>query len=175
MPQTPLATGPLMVPLSKLADMLAALTSVQARFGTPGNVPATLERVFFPMLEDEQAQTAQDTLRVHLPCIVVGCGDKWSLKSVAGGHQNFLFPDQAGNSIRLLLGDKTRYEDRRSAYIDFGNWAGAVCQQLADVAAEDDNLAIMNIRQQTPPMLCSKEEENSGGLYFTASFFVDWQ
>jgi hypothetical protein len=162
------ASGVYMVPFAKLADTLAAATSVQTRFGV-SDATAALQRIVWPVLESEHE------IREYLPGIVLSVGDKFDLEQVAGGSQNFLRPANSGSSILMTLADKAAFpDDLRCSYRDFGNWVGSVIADLIDIAGQSDQLSIVGIRQDLPIVACSKEEQDSFGLYFMASFWIDW-
>lgn len=170
--QNPIATGPLMVPIATLQTMLAGLASVQDRFGLSADAdPAdsaarACDRIPFPALEDEEILTL-------LPSIVIGQGDKFTFAELSAGAQNFLLPDDS--SLRMIFADKTHYADSLQAGMtDFGNWVGAVLLGLAAIAGRDTNLSISGFRQVMPIVCCPKEHEESVGLYFMTTFFVDW-
>ena len=165
--QTPAPTGPYMKPLLRLAEMLAGLASVQARFETSGDLQATFDKIALPVLERDQLHPA-------LPGIVLTLGDRWSMPAAAGGAQTHLHPANSGSSIRMILADKAKYPELQPSFVDFGNWIGAVLLGLAAISGVDTNLNIINVRQELPIAGCSKEEERSVGLWLMASFFVDW-
>jgi hypothetical protein len=164
---TPPADGPLMVPLDKLCDMLAATPATQARFGTTG-VDAQARaraRIYFPVLEEE-------LIPQQLPAIVVTDGDDWSYRMHSGGAQNYLRPE---GSALVLFAAGTRYPGNLEAgRRDFSNWVGATLRDLADLAGVDALLAIRQVEQEMPPAMCSKEHEDTYGLYFLASYLVSW-
>ena len=164
---TPAAAGPLMVPLDKLCDMLAATPATQSRFGTTGEDAhaRTRARIYFPVLEDE-------AIPVHLPAIIVTDGDEWSYQQHSGGARNYLRPQ--GTSL-VLFAAGTRYPGNLEAgRRDFSNWVGMTLRELAAEAGADAQLSIRQIDQQMPPAMCSKEHEDAVGLYFLASYLVSW-
>lgn len=163
MQDVPTATGPYMVPLEKMADMLAAAPSVQARFGA-ADAAAALERIHFPALEEEQVPQL-------MPLVVLGPGDRWEWSTASGGAQNYLRPS---GSIMLLVAIKSPFPGLEAASRDVGNFVGATVKELAAEAAKGSQLAIGKVRQIFPPSQCSKEHEAAFGRYFLAGYYVDW-
>lgn len=164
---TPASQGPLMVPLDKLVDMLAATPATQARFGTTGEdaQARTRERIYFPVLEEEAIPT-------RLPVIIVSDGDEWSYKQHSGGAQNYLRPE--GTAL-VMFAAGTRYPgDLEAGRRDFSNWVGVTLRELAEQAGVDAQLSIRQIDQDMRPAMCSKEHEDAIGLYFLASYLVSW-
>lgn len=160
----PAAAGGYSKPIAKLADMLAAAPSVQARFGTAGDVAATLARIHYPAVEDEDVPSL-------LPCIVLGPGDEWEWNAEAGGAQNYLIPSGA---IMVLVAVKSTHPDLEAGQRDVTNFIGLLAQDLAAVAAASEQLAITRLRQIFPPVRCTKEHEAAVGRYFLWGGFVDW-
>ncbi len=164
---TPPAAGPLMVPLDKLTDMLAATPATQERFGTTGDDAhaRTRERIYFPVLEEQE-------IPARLPVIIVSDSDEWSYKQHAGGSQNYLRP--AGTAM-VVFAAGTRYPgDLRAGRRDFSNWVGVTLRELAEQAGVDAKLSIRAIDQELRASMCSREHEDTFGLYFLASYLVSW-
>lgn len=163
-------TGALMKPIGKLAEMLSVLASVQERFGTAPSTPATLARILYPILENDEG----DDLRLaDLPAIVLCSGDKWMLDNQSGGGMNLLRPTLGGNSIRILFADLTHYATARANFLDFGNWIGAVFTELLPFCGVSNNLSIIAIRQEMRITL-SPAEQDQLDPYLSAAFIIDW-
>ena len=160
----PAAAGGYSVPIAKLADMLAAAPSVQARFGTIGDTAATVARIHYPAVEDDQVPNL-------MPCLVLGPGDRWEWNTESGGAQNYLLPS---GSILLLGAVRSNYPDLEAGQRDVANFVGELTQDLANVAAASGQLAIDRLRQLFPPARCTKEHEAAVGRYFMFGLFADW-
>jgi len=160
-----------MVPIDKLQSMLAALASVQTRFGVAGDADAvakSLARLPYPVLE------SQEQLLALLPCIVLREGDRWGLRVVSGGAQNFLRPF---GSIQITFADVSNFpKDLQAGHCDFGNWIGNTFVDLAAQAGVSDQLNIEGVRRIEGITVSSKEAQgaNGGKPWFMASFYVDW-
>jgi len=163
MQDVPAATGPYMVPLAKMADMMAAAPSVQTRFEAADAAEA-LQRIHFPALEEER-------IAELMPLVVLGPGDRWDWDTASGGAQNYMRPS---GSIMLLLALTSPFPALEAATRDVGNFVGALVKDLAAEAAKSNQLAIGKMRQIFPPSLCSKEHEATFGRYFLAGYYVDW-
>ncbi len=164
----PVAVGPYTVPLAKMADMLAGTASFQTRMGLLGDplaVSKCARNLPFPALERAK-------IREYLPSIIIMPGPTWSMEEKAGGSLNYLRP---AGSLKLIFADNARFGDDLTASArDFCNWIGQTFQDLAQLWGSDALLSGRRVRQDMAPAGCSEKEENSAGLYFMASFVVEW-
>lgn len=165
-------TGPLMTPLSKLAELVAASPTFRVRCGLESNdqyasakllegAYGTQKRIFYPAADTEQWDI--------FPGIVLAQGDKWTWEVAK-------YSQRASGTLLMMIFDEDRYPGNLEAtYRDFLSFAGNLCADLARLFSSDDDLAGNAITQVTAPHLPPVEEEASRGKgYWQAAYNIGW-
>jgi len=178
-PTLPTPAGAYIVPMANLATLLSESENTQEFLGidplNPAAAALALARIHFPDFE-------ADRVRDYMPCLVISYGDAWDWETKAGGSQNYLWPRGtftlfAFDVARDMNGDQVPADeepDIEQVSRTFGNAIGLIAGDLAAVAALGGNLAIGGMHQFSRPLMCSLEEQRSGGLYFEAGLSVEW-
>lgn len=161
------ATGSQGSALAKLVQLLAACPAFLARRDVATAAEAE-EHIYWPWFAQEGV--ALNPLDVSRPFLVVE-NDRFGWTKQSGGGQNYLYPTGA---YLLTISDEDRYQrDYKSSLLDFLNFADGVTQHLAEQAALDDSLAIINIEQTDPPM---QNPQADWGVrrYWLVRYTVEW-
>ena len=98
--------------------------------------------------------------------------DEFDWETVGEGGQNYLMP--AGALIITFLDNERFPGDYRNGYIDFKNFAGGVVQDLVEIAAKDDFLAIDRIRRLVKPVQSPPEKTPAEKAYWWTRYAVGW-
>jgi hypothetical protein len=140
--------GPLLTPLTKLAELLAACPTFRVKAGLAADDPdadakllegayGSKKRIHFPAVDLEQ-----HTLD---PGIVLSWGPEWNWETDAGGDRHHL---KASGDLWMAIHDKERYPgDHQTAARDFGIFVGNLIAELASQFGYDDCLTGDRIRQ----------------------------
>lgn len=168
--------GPLMMPLAKLATLLAVVPAFQIRCGLSGEDGLGVEklldgdygatkRIFYPVADPREVMV--------FPSAELYIGDEFEYSQWAGGEHNYLLPSGA---VDMILVDRDRHpQDLERSTRDFLTYVGTLLREMKDQAARNDELAITSIRQKQKPLLCPVAEEASQGwAYWHAVYSVMW-
>jgi len=140
--------GPLLTPLTNLAELCASCPTFQERAGLTAGDPdavakllngdeAEKKRIHFPMVDLDQH--ALD------PGIVLSWGPEWSWATDAGGIRHHL---KASGDLWMGIHDKDRYpNDLETSSRDFTTFVGNFMAELAFQFGYDDGLTGDRIRQ----------------------------
>jgi hypothetical protein len=161
----PTAAGPIAIPLSKLADLVAASSAFQERVDPDDPTLAKAqERIHWPYLYG-------DPLDAQRPFAVIESdGLKW--EHVAGGAVNVLRPR---GSLLLILQDNDRHpEEVKDSQVDFESFAGELLAQIAAAAGQGENLSITAIEQLGDATLLSPKDRPGATNFWQIVFKIDW-
>jgi hypothetical protein len=103
------------------------------------------------------------------PAAIIEQGEfSWGVDS--GGEQNYLLP---AGSLKLTLTDNERVPGNyRDSAVEFLNFCDGVIQDLVEMAAQDDQLAIQGINQTRVPMRSHPTNEPAQLGYWSAEYEV---
>lgn len=159
------SAGFITAPKQALIDILAESPAFQAKVGAsaPSDARAYIHTNY--LLVDNHA------LERPYAIVATAAGD-YDLRS--GGARNFLRPQ---GTLWLYLCDQYRSADSAEDIRLFENYCGEVLDEIAELAAVDDRLAIAAIAIAVPPTRSERWMEGLGGAareYCEASFTIDW-
>jgi hypothetical protein len=166
-------TGILSAPKDKLRKVLAACPTIQTWFAAPPLTPLDKIRYSFVRGRDDDIATMR-------PFAVVDW-NHFAMKQIAGGDQNFLWPD--GPLLGVLIEDNDLVAPADPAIgltddeimegdIQFENLFGGVLADLGNLAAVNDYLSVTEINVTIPPSRNPIRDWGSAGAYHFAGFTV---
>ena len=140
--------GPLLTPLTKLAELVASCPTFRERCGLDADDPDAYEkllegkhgskkRIYYPMCD--LAQASND------PLVTIAWGPEWAWQVDAGGARHYL---KCAGKLWMAIHDKDRYpNDIETSARDFATFVGNFIAELASNFGWDDELTGDRIMQ----------------------------
>ena len=159
--------GILVTPKEALMAMLAESATFRAALGVSTSADARLHIHYNRLV-------AFDHHALRPYAIVATQGGAWPVTS--GGARNHHL---AEGTLWLYLSDRVRHADRDADARAFDTFAGGVLGDVADLSAEDDNLAIRDMTIELPPVCYSVAMEDASDQgpeaeFWCMSLLVEW-
>lgn len=168
--------GPILAPLAKLAELVAALPTFRAECGLAVDDPYASEkllegthggkrRIFFPEVDWDRFAV--------VPSVVLQIGTQWRAEELAGGAYQSTRP--TGN-LRLIPTAANKHPaDLERSMRTYGVYLGNFLNELREQFGRDDCLAGTTIDMVTPPVLPTVQTEKSLGFsYWRSGFQIEW-
>lgn len=172
----PQPEGPIMTPLAKLAELIAALPSFRAACGVAAADPRGTEkllegkyghpkRIFYPEVEWEDFSV--------IPSVVIQIGTEWEAMESAGGAYQSTRP--RGN-LRIIPVAKDEYpDDITRSTASYLTYLGNFMNDLREQFARGDAFAGDTIRMVHQPVLPTVETVEAKGIsYWRSAWLVNW-
>ena len=172
----PEPVGPVMKPLSKLAELIASLPTFRVACGLSESDPLGSDklleglyghprRIFYPEVD-------WDSFLV-VPSVVIQIGDEWEAQASAGGAYQSTRPRGNLRIIPIMPDDYPDDVERsmRTYTIYLGNFFNEMREQFA----RSDAFAGDTLRQVHPPVLPTVETvESTQNSYWRSVWMVNW-
>lgn len=133
----PAATSINAIAAEQLRAMFAASSTFQSETGGAG---LAADHVYFESIPDPMAGGVYP-----FPVIAIGFTEDYRQRLIAGGGQNQLRPSGTLTYSLMRKTPAAYIDNNAAAVMDFWNFAGGVLDDVAEMAADDDNLSIVEI------------------------------
>jgi len=181
MPLTPTPTGPVSVPMFRLAEMIADSAAFQTAAGlTPPDPDARDKlilgingdkRIFLPSLRAEDGDYL--SLVPRMPLAVVQMGDAWQRPVIGGGANPLLSIQQGQLAVSYFARDELP-ADRLASFVTADNLFGAIDHEILQYVSPvtEDDLAMSGSEIFLLPIHSSEIEDaqHAGAGYWRAIF-----
>jgi len=149
MPTSVVPTSTLALAKDALQAIVAKSATFQARLGTP---PVTAAVAQLAIYKTYLRLAGERAFAGKRPFAIVANICEFDYTLFAGGTQNYLEP---AGALWLYLTDADKYpDDPDASSVDFENFVGGVMDDLSNLAAVSDNLAIsamqLDMMRQSP-------------------------